>query len=158
MSITSLTGAMWPAILKLQHEAYAQVGPESLDVLKSKWLRSPDSCFVYRDGERLMGYLLAHAWGGESPPSLFKPLPERSENSYLFLHDLVVSQNAAGQGIGSAMTAHLINTAALLGCRHIRLVSIQYSNRFWQKMGFTPMATAVCSSYGLGAQLMQMDI
>jgi len=158
MSVKPVTDAMWPAILTLQEEAYAEVAPESLEVLQSKWQRSPDSCFVYQDGEQLAGYLLAHSWSGESPPSLFKPLPQKAGSDYLFLHDLVISQRAAGNGVGSVMTDHLIKTASMLGYGKIRLVSVQDSSIFWKKMGFIPMDTTVCASYGAGAQFMQRDI
>ncbi|EMB7846458.1 GNAT family N-acetyltransferase, partial [Vibrio vulnificus] len=62
MSIESIVETTWSEILKLQAEVYHLVEPESLEVLRDKWLRSPSSCFTYRDDEQLMGYLLAHSW------------------------------------------------------------------------------------------------
>lgn len=74
MPIEPITEHCWPEILQLQAEAYYNVEPESLAVLQHKWLRSPDSCFVFRHGPHLLGYLLAHRWHQQTPPKLFHPL------------------------------------------------------------------------------------
>ncbi|MDW0361475.1 GNAT family N-acetyltransferase [Halomonas venusta] len=155
MSIESIAETTWPEILKLQAEVYHLVEPESPEVLQDKWLRSPNSCFIYRDNKQLVGYALAHSWNSKKPPKLFNKLPKGTEGSILFLHDLAVSSNSFGKGIGSTMMAHLVNIAIVSGYREIRLVSVQNSMQFWQKQGFTPLEQEVCKSYGDSAQLMK---
>ena len=76
----------------------------------------------------------------------------------MFLHDLAVSSNSFGKGIGSTMMAHLVNIAIVSGYREIRLVSVQNSMQFWQKQGFTSLEQAVCKSYGDSAQLMKREL
>nr|MVE97716.1 GNAT family N-acetyltransferase [Vibrio cholerae] len=49
MSIEIIREAAWPEILKLQSEVYLLVEPESIEVLKDKWNRTPKCCFIYRD-------------------------------------------------------------------------------------------------------------
>ncbi|MFP2767893.1 GNAT family N-acetyltransferase [Oceanisphaera sp. KMM 10153] len=155
MSIEPIVESTWSEILRLQAEVYLFVKPESIEVLKDKWFRSPRCCFICREGEQLMGYLLAHSWNNDSPPKLFQTLPRGTEGPILFLHDLAVSNSSFGKGVGSTMITHLVRVATLSGYKQIRLVSIQNSMLFWQKQGFTPVEQEVCKSYGEGAQLMQ---
>jgi len=159
MSIKPIDEATWSGLVKVQAEAYSQVEPESLEVLKSKWLRSPESCFVYEKAGKVVGYLLAHSWCRETPPKLFQTLPVGTEGPIVFLHDLAISRAVSGEGIGKKMVAHLLKTAQKSGFQQIRLVSVQDSLAFWKKQGFSSIGSQeVCSSYGEGAQLMSQQI
>ncbi len=159
MPIKPIDDTSWSGIIKVQAEAYSQVEPESLDVLKSKWLRSPQSCFVYEKAGNVVGYLLAHSWNRDAPPKLFQTLPVVTDGPIIFLHDLAVSSDASGEGIGGKMVAHLLQIAKASGFQQIRLVSVQNSLAFWQKQGFLPIEhQEVCSGYGEDAQLMSLRI
>lgn len=159
MSIESIVESTWPEIMQVQADAYSQVEPESLDVLKSKWLRSPESCFVYREEGKVIGYVLAHSWSSDLPPKLYHPLPGGTEGATLFIHDLAMSKEAAGKGLGSRMISHLFRAIEPLGYRQARLVAVQASGRFWNKQGFSAVNDqAVCASYGDGAQLMRRPL
>lgn len=161
MSITTVREAHWPAILRLQNEAYVEVEPESLPVLQSKWHQSPDLCFVYEDAQRqdIAAYLLAHAWHSPLPPKLYSALPPESEGDCLFIHDLAVSPQYAGQGVGQQMMGQLIQRAREEGFDHMRLVSVQHSSPFWAKLGFQPAPhVPVDASYGPGAILMAYSL
>jgi ribosomal protein S18 acetylase RimI-like enzyme len=156
MSIKSIDETMWAGILRVQAEVYFQVEPESLDILQGKWHHSPDCCFVYQQGQDVLAYLLAHAWHSELPPKLYQPLANESKGAILFLHDLAVSKQLSGQGIGSQLVNHLLNAISTMGFEQIRLVAIQESLPFWRKMGFSEVAKQIpCSSYGKDASLMQ---
>lgn len=155
MSIKAINEETWSDIAKIQAEVYYQIEPESLEVLQSKWLRSPESCFVYEKSAKVLGYLLAHSWSREMPPKLYQPLPADTEGSILFLHDLAISSAATGEGLGKKMVSHLLKIAKRSGFQQLRLVSVQDSLGFWQKQGFIPVeGQEVCSSYGEGAELM----
>ena len=158
MSIQGIVASMWPDILQLQNNVYLSVEPESLEVLQSKWLRSPETCFVFQENSQIMGYLLAHSWNTEIPPKLFKLLPSNSEGSILFLHDLAIRKGASGKGIGKKLIAQLFKTACLQGYEQILLVSVQNSAHFWQRQGFTPLNQKVDECYGEEAQLMRRII
>ncbi|POC06446.1 GNAT family N-acetyltransferase, partial [Vibrio vulnificus] len=58
MSIQGIVSSTWSDILQLQQGVYLSVEPESLEVLQSKWLRSPETCFVFNEDSQVMGYLL----------------------------------------------------------------------------------------------------
>ena len=155
MSINLIEETIWPDILKLQSEAYYLVEPESFEVMKDKWLCSPESCFVYKNGQQLLGYLLAHSWHSKQPPKLYQPLPKEVNGSILFLHDLAVSKLAKGKGVASKMFSQLLNVAISSGYQQIRLVSVQDSKAFWMKLGFVPAKGNIFASYGVDAVLMQ---
>ncbi|MCF7514215.1 hypothetical protein L3V43_10200 [Pseudoalteromonas sp. L23] len=60
MTYYAIEDASWPEILTLQSQAYHDVAPETVDILKSKWMRSPKSCFVFKQHRAVDAYLLAH--------------------------------------------------------------------------------------------------
>lgn len=68
MAITNIDDAVWPGILAVQHEMYTEVAPEKLAVLQSKWRQSPQSCFVFRTGDKVDAYVIAHTWNRAQPP------------------------------------------------------------------------------------------
>jgi len=79
----------------VQEEAYTDIPHEAVDVLKSKWKASPETCFAYQDSDnKVLGYLLAHPWNSDEPPKLFETLPYSSAGDTLYLHDLAVSRSA----------------------------------------------------------------
>ncbi|MBY8128766.1 hypothetical protein KW493_10765 [Vibrio fluvialis] len=97
MAITNIDDAVWPGILAVQHEMYTEVAPEKLAVLQSKWRHSPQSCFVFRTGDKVDAYVIAHTWNRAQPPKLHKELPSDCAGETLFLHDLAVSNQVAGR-------------------------------------------------------------
>ena len=160
MSITPISEAAWPGILKVQDEAYTGVAPEELDVLKSKWQASPQTCFVFQlPNNHIGGYLLAHPWDAPQPPKLFEQHTPPSSGHGLYLHDLAVSQHSRGLGIGKQLATEFLNVARALKFKRVLLVAVQGSEGFWSGLGFTEEAESqVCSSYGMQAKLMSVNL
>ncbi|EKO3454205.1 GNAT family N-acetyltransferase [Vibrio fluvialis] len=159
MVITNIDDAMWPGILAVQHEMYTEVAPEKLAVLQSKWRQSPQSCFVFRTGDKVDAYVIAHTWNRAQPPKLHKELPSDCAGETLFLHDLAVSNRVAGRGIGSRLVKRIVDVGAILNCAEIRLVSVQESAAFWHRHGFIPLADVeVSECYGEGACVMRRTL
>lgn len=163
LSIGPVDDTLWPGIQHVQAEVYHQIEPESTAVLRSKWLASPDCCFVARAREGnpgrnpVMAYLLAHAWNRDTPPKLYQPVaPEDGKGNQLFLHDLAVSRRAAGLGLGRKMFESLLAVARKRNFSQILLVAVQGSVPFWRKMGFEPVpGQQAGASYGADATLMR---
>jgi predicted N-acetyltransferase YhbS len=160
LSIEPIDDGLWDEIQRIQAEAYHQIQPESTDTLRSKWLATPEACFVARRGAGgpVLAYLLAHRWDEEAPPKLHQPIAaqQAAKGRRLFLHDLAVSRCGTGQGLGRCMVEHLFAVARKLEIDAIRLVAIQGSVPFWRKRGFEPLAGARAgSSYGADATPMQ---
>ena len=47
VSIKEITEDRWDQIVQLEAAAYSDIAPESKETLRSKWLASPDLCFVF---------------------------------------------------------------------------------------------------------------
>lgn len=162
MRTTEISENSWDEVLRIQEEAYTGVPPESIDVLKSKWVISPESCFVVRaenEPENILAYLLAHAWNSLEPPKLFEQVPENSTGEILYLHDLAVANKARGMGVGKQLAKKLLETAKERGYEKVLLVAVQNSSRFWASLGFREVLhVSVCPSYGSDAQLMALEV
>ena len=160
MPITSISDNCWQNILNVQAQAYTDVLPEALNVLKSKWLASPEMCFVFKNSKNeTVGYLLAHSWNSDVPPKLFQELPSDAAGDILYLHDLAVSDHIRGQGVASQLFNKLLESAKTHGYKRILLVAVQKSESYWFKHGFREVPNAiVCRSYGEEALLMCCDV
>ncbi|MBQ4834853.1 GNAT family N-acetyltransferase [Pseudoalteromonas luteoviolacea] len=147
----------WNRILEIQDESYQEVGTEELDVLKSKNAVAPDTCFVcVSKSGGVVGYLLAHPWNGVYPPKLFEPLPNITHCEYLYLHDMAISPQSKGRGVGRAAALKLFEIAKNKGMNKVVLVAVQGSESFWSTIGFQEVkGVSVCSSYGEKALLME---
>lgn len=159
MSISEINDSHCNDILRLQNEAYFAFEPESLATLQQKWHLSPDTCFVYIQEHRPVAYLLAHGWSGDLLPKLDQSIEGDKGGDYLFLHDLVVSKQCGGMGIGAAMVGHLLEVAVQKGFQQVKLVAVQGSSSFWSRMGFIPdTGVSVSAEYGDNAIAMVRDI
>jgi len=160
VSIVQISEKSWDRILKIQEEAYTELPPEDVSILKSKWLASPDTCSIYSSNEnKILAYLLSHPWGSDSPPKLNEEAPVNNETSNLYLHDLALSNEARGRGIARALVENLINNAKTQGFTKILLVAVQGSSSFWAKYGFMVIVNAaICPSYGSAAKLMVLEL
>jgi len=160
MSIAIISENSWQGILQVQEEAYTDIPHEEVNVLKSKWKASPETCFVYQDCEnKVLAYLLAHPWNPDEPPQLFEILPHNSKGDRLYLHDLAVSSNARGLGIGKQLLNKLLEIAKLKKFRHVMLVAVQGAEGYWFDFGFREIENvSVSQSYGLNAKLMSLEV
>ncbi|SHO54517.1 N-acetylglutamate synthase [Vibrio quintilis] len=74
----------------------------------------------------------------------------------MFLHDLAISNQVSGKGVGAKMVSHLLNVAMILKFEQILLVAVQGSSLFWEKMGFTEVTDqSISATYGDGAKMMR---
>lgn len=155
MPISIITPDLWQEILAIQTEVYGNGFHEDIEVLKSKWLVSPETCLVYQSENRIDAYLLAHAWNSELPPKLFQTLTPDAKGDILFLHDLAVSSRAKGLGVGGLLVSQLLTIARTKKYTKVILVSVQSSVAFWSKMGFDLVeGEIIINSYGDDARVM----
>jgi ribosomal protein S18 acetylase RimI-like enzyme len=151
---------MWPSILKIQDEAYELIAPESLDVLRSKWSASPNTCLVGIDDKALVeGYLLSHPWRANSPPPLYEKVLPLPGSTTLYLHDLAVSRKARSTGLARLLFETFRDKSMSAGYQTLELISIQNSIGFWIKMGFSvDTRVSLPESYGNGAAFMRASL
>ena len=158
MSINLITENSWIDILKIQEEAYVEIEPEDVNVLKSKWLSSPKTCAMYKEGNNISAYLLAHPWPSEIPPKLHEECPITASLN-LYLHDLALARESRGKGIANKLVKNLIDIAKAQGFNKILLVAVQNSGGFWSKFGFLNRPNAeICPSYGHNSELMVLEL
>lgn len=136
MQLRSITSADWSDILLIQEECYPQIEPESLEVLQSKWLVSPQTCFVIESDTQVVGYCLAHPWVAGSPPSLEQTLIATTNPDTLYLHDIALSSRIQGQGAGKLAFNTLVDYARELALPCISLVAVQGADSYWRRQGF----------------------
>ena len=149
----------WPQVLAVQDTAYAELGLEPADVMRSKWQVSPDTCFVAQKADELLGYILTHPWPlPDIPPPLYQPTRiEQTGGSTLFIHDLAVAPRARGYGVAHALFSQIYQVAHDNNMHCLMLVAVQGASGFWLRQGFTccPHHAGALDSYGEGACLMK---
>lgn len=159
MSISPINENSWDGIVKIQEEAYTDIAPEDVKVLKSKWYSSPQTCAVFTDHKgKVLAYLLAHPWASEIPPKLNEKIPVIN-SPILFIHDLALAIEGRGKNIGKELVQNLIHNAKAKSYVKILLVAVQNSTGFWAKFGFINIPSEeICSNYGENSQLMVLEL
>ena len=159
VSISPINENSWGDIVKIQEEAYIDLAPEDVNILKNKWHSSPQTCAVYSDHKgKVLAYLLAHPWASEAPPKLNEKISV-TDSSTLFIHDLALAFEGRGKNIGKELVQNLIDNAQAQRFVKILLVAVQNSAGFWAEFGFINMPNKeICSSYGKSAQLMVLEL
>ena len=67
---------------------------------------------MYQNFEnKILGYLLAHPWNSDETPKLFEKFPNKSVGDTLYLHDLAVSSNSRGLGVGRQLLNNLLKNS-----------------------------------------------
>ncbi|WP_052379897.1 MULTISPECIES: GNAT family N-acetyltransferase [unclassified Pseudoalteromonas] len=139
ISISLITENYWADIVKIQKEAYNDIAPEDLNILKNKWHSSPQTCAVYLNHKgKAIAYLLAHPWASEITPKLNEKISV-THSSTLFIHDLALVLEGRGKNIAKALVQNLIENAQVQSFLKIQLVAVQNSTEFWAKFGFINM-------------------
>ncbi|WP_219590099.1 GNAT family N-acetyltransferase [Aeromonas salmonicida] len=149
----------WPTIMAIQDECYQQLDPEPLEVMSNKADLAPDCCWVAEYQGKVLGYLLCHPWQAHQPPSLSVRMQTLEGNDEFYLHDLAVSKQARGKGVGQLLLETALTFASEEGYEHMGLVAVQGAARFWHKQGFVPAATPKpLNEYGEGAVYMRRPL
>lgn len=150
-----------PALLRIQQACYDDVFIESARVYARR-LGSPANCslVIERDG-RVCAYLAAYrSLFGKITPLHGDFESTQSAPDTLYVHDMAVLPEVAGQGIAKALLESLWEQGRAWGLRHSALVSVQGSTDYWARHGYAAQAVhaaqarARLGSYGQGAVYM----
>ncbi len=159
IKIRTIRALDWPAIMAIQSECYHQLEPEPLEVMSNKAELAPACCWVAERQGRVLGYLLCHPWCAHQPPPLSVPMTALAGHEEFYLHDLAVSDQARGLGVGQRLLATALDFASREGYRHAGLVAVQDAPAFWRKQGFVPARTPKSlEEYGEGAVYMRLPL
>lgn len=152
------------AVMAIQAECYAQLGPESLASYQAKLAASPTTCFVATqntpDGEKTLGYLISFPWHTSDLPAFNAPTCELpSQPNCFYLHDLAVTPAARKHQLGRLLVEQFFQTAQQLALQQACLVAVEGAHTYWQRFGFQQQAPSPAMSrqlekYGEQAQFM----
>ena len=148
------------AVLAIQRACYGDGFLEGQAVLAQR-LASPVglSCVAASAGQ-VRAYLAAYRSSAGKLTTLHGPFEATARPDTLYLHDLAVHPQAAGQGLALALLRHLWALGAAQGLRCSALVAVQGAQVFWQRQGYQeqaltePDARTRLASYGAGASYM----
>ena len=148
------------AVLRIQAQCYGESFVEPHEVFARR-LCSPAHCsWAAVRGDEVVAYLAAY-W---SRPEAITPLNGDfacyEDASVLYLHDMAVSEAAAGQGLARRMVQVLKAQARAHGVQRTALVSVQGSRLYWERQGYAVQSVTNAvqqqhlDSYGEGALYM----
>ena len=160
MSVRPLCLADLPGLQAVQRQCYGADLVEGTDVFARR-LAHPANCsaVIAQDGQ-VRAYVVAYrsCWGQVTP--LHGDFSDHPTPDTLYLHDLAVGPQWAGQGYGQALRPWLWCPASGWGLRWSALVSVQDTQAYWQRQGYRPQPLSDATqrqrldSYGPGAVYM----
>lgn len=131
--------------------------PEPVAVFANRQALFPAGSFVFQQGSRILGYMLAHPWPSDRPsPDLGVVLDRLPPSQSLYLHDIALLPEARGTGAGDAAVDLLISLAREQGLAHIWLTAVGGADHYWRKKGFQRVGQAM--PYGEGSMVMDRMI
>ena len=150
-------------LLHVQTICYGDELLESREVFAQR-LTAPHHCsvgVVHASDHTLKAYLAAY-WSnlGKITPLDGHFTVPTANDPVLYLHDMSVLPELAGQGVARYLVQHLMHHARQRGLRQAALVSVQGSQTYWERQGFSvsPVLDAQQSmhleTYGDGALYM----
>ncbi len=131
-----------PSVLSIQSESYPGYLVESRQVFLSRLSLKNSCCLAAREGELLLGYMIAHGWQADDPPPLGIVVEMAEQSDVLFIHDLAVSNSGRCRGIGKKLVEHAFDCARSKGMTVAQLVAVEGATRYWRGLGFTEAQTA----------------
>lgn len=163
ISIEPLRQQDLPAALNVQRAAYPPFLVEGEDAFLSRINLAASYCLAAKQGEALLGYLLAHGWKRQSPPALGALLEDGVPSEVLFIHDLAVSSSSRGLRVGERLITHAIRLAAQDGLRSAELIAVEGAADYWRRLGFVEAAASgelleKLGTYGTHARWMTREI
>lgn len=161
ISVRPLQPGDVPALMAIQLACYGAEYAESESVFARR-LAQPQHCSLAleRSGT-LLAYLAAYWSEAGKVTPLHGDFAPCAAPGVLYLHDMAVHPAHAGQGLASRMLAPLWAQARQRAIRMSCLVSVQGTQEYWRRHGYSPQPLADpqqrqhLASYGAHAVYMQ---
>ncbi|MFC3457997.1 GNAT family N-acetyltransferase [Massilia haematophila] len=128
------------AVLRVQAACYPPVMQEAADVVRSRIRAAGATSFVAESGGVVCAYVFAYRSSKGAVTPLDAPFAVQEAGDTLYIHDLSVAPAAAGQGLARRLAERLQALAREQRMAHCALVSVQDSQRFWERLGFRAAA------------------
>lgn len=131
-----LTALDLPGLLAVQRACYGDGYIESAEVYARRLASAAQCSLVVERGGRICAYLAAYdSLEGKVTP-LHGDFEATDSPDTLYLHDMAVLPELAGQGLARALLAPLWSGAAARGLARSALVAVQGSQGFWERRGY----------------------
>lgn len=124
------------AVIAIQREIYPEALIESASVFSSRLRLDSSYCLAAKSEGTLVGYLIAHGWLSNSPPALGAVLTDPELSEILYIHDLGVSRDGRGAGVGRGLIDHATAMAADDSLAEAQLIAVRGAESFWKHLGF----------------------
>lgn len=138
--------------------AYPDAFWESIACFEAKIKLFPQGCIALANlKNELIGYAVGHPWSLSLGPVALNIVMESlpSNPDCFYIHDVAVIDHRRGQGLGKFLAQKILDVANEYHFHNIKLVSVNNSESFWQKFGFTIVEHIdYCGSPGI---IMVMD-
>ncbi|WP_423457197.1 GNAT family N-acetyltransferase [Ottowia sp. VDI28] len=129
----------WPDIeglMQVQEACYGADYMESAEVYRARLACTTQCSLAVVDGNTVLAYLAAYRSNLGSITPIHggfsvSPLPDT-----LYLHDMAVRPDCAGQGLAAALFEALWREAQTWSPRYSALVSVQGSQGYWAQKGY----------------------
>ncbi len=149
-----------PDLLAVQLACYGEGFVESGDVFARRLASPANGSLVLERGGVVCAYVAAYRSVQRKVTPLHGDFETVAQPDTLYVHDMAVLPQCAGQGMAQALLQQLRAQAAAQGLQHSALVSVQGSQAYWERQGYVPqpLKDAVqrerLASYGEGAVYM----
>ncbi|MFI6157144.1 GNAT family N-acetyltransferase [Kitasatospora sp. NPDC051170] len=159
-TIRLLTDGDWPAVVALEHDAYAADGlSEGEEALRSRASGSPGTCFVLERDGVVHGYLLSLPYPPLRCPDLTRPEKEAFASENLHVHDLVIAEELRGKEVALGFMRHFQREAGAQGYRTISMVAVRGADILLRLLGYrSHREVEVPSCYGRRAVYMSTPV
>lgn len=155
-----LRAADLPGLMQVQEACYGAVYMEPATVYQGRIASAAQCSWVAVQGEQVLAYLAAYRSRLGCVTPLHGAFADYAAPDTLYLHDMAVHPDCAGQGLASALLAALWQGAAAWSPAYSALVSVQGSQAYWQRKGYAlhsalaPVDAAALRGYGEDAVYM----
>ena len=154
-----------PGLLAVQRACYGDAYVETAEVYARR-LASPANCSLVlaTDQGRVCAYLAAYRSRLHAVTPLHGDFEGAAQPDTLYLHDMAVLPECAGQGLAGALLAAVLAQARAGGLAHAALVAVQGSQPWWQRRGFSTCTELPAAqrqrlaSYGGQARYMTLSL
>ncbi|WP_429951562.1 GNAT family N-acetyltransferase [Comamonas sediminis] len=125
-----------PGLLAVQLACYGEGFVESAEVFALRLASSANCSLVLERGGQVCAYLAAYRSVQGKVTPLHGDFEPVARPDTLYLHDMAVLPALAGQGLAQALLLPMWERAQADGLRHTALVSVQGSQRYWERQGY----------------------
>jgi ribosomal protein S18 acetylase RimI-like enzyme len=136
-------------VMRIQAECYPVSMQEPEDVVRSRIATAGHtSLLAHTDDGAACAYVFAYPGTLGKVTTLNDPFALPAAPDTLYIHDLAVPPSAAGRGLARQLVARLLTLAYEHRLAHAALVSVQGSQGFWERLGFS-----AAPAHGTGARV-----